>query len=1146
MRKLKLCLIATIALFAIGMQTTRAAAIDYLTGWTEVTSLPTSSDINDYYYVFVATEADLMVAEEVNSTQNTRLAPVYRIPSSPLTCKRMVWSLEYDASHGYGIRNLHYNTYLLQTNTDSPWQIHAWYETNLSSDDWTKWIFSYDAETKWTIQNGKYPTFDSSDCYWGPWNSKTFRNGEPMAGNKADDNIGHFKIYQILRTTYNTMVSNKVITSTYITNPSFEANGSVVAETSTTSSASGWSFNWSGHTNSNAVNGIATKGTKYGSIGANVEASEGTYFMAIRLRWDEKSYTANTSQELTLPKGRYLLNADYRAWTKQSSATLTFAALGGGGTLATTNGTVITGASSFNDVGFETLNLPFTTSTSSVTIKFTLNGKQNTQAIYDNVNLIYTANYTESLKSAIDRATALNTRSETTALSTAITTAQGVLDGVTDMVGYQSNIDEAVDDLNDAIATAWAALKGNLSSGEDITYIVANPSFESSTPVSGGVVTTIADAFTNGTYFGNMQPVGGWTITANGDNHAAGVYEYGSTPWLGGSGYTAPATDPNEKAGNALGIIAVWTATSQYTQSVTLPSGRYTVSIPIYNKTRGTTSFSKNLFGFIEDGGTEHLASAKTYSVDTWTTETVSFDLDRETSGKLSLGYTSANKGSNDMPHLFVDGITITYTSASNYYASKQSLADEYLNDGTYTNVTGTERTSLYNAAHPVSAPSTVAEYFSQSTAIDEALATFTAAKSEYDRYAAEKANADRINTSIASGISAPTTADGCDAVINSILVAEYSYVNDNFSADATDGYSLGLDTWTFTGTYNGGTADTRGTNNNEHWSGSARTYYEQGANGWGANSWVANYTKTVTLPAATYVLRVAARGSTNTTASMSVTIGGNTYSEALPSKGGATKGITTEGIASFGDGEFANTTGRGWQWRYLAFTLADETEVTFNFDASTSGNHEWFSICDLALKSDISNVSVTVTSAGFATYVPSYNLDFSETDIKAYKVKVSDKGVATLTQVDEVPANTPVLLHKAGGATENIPVIASADAVSDNDLVAGTGAAVATTDGEYTNMILNNVSGIGFYYANNQIVATNRAYLHIATGLAPDRETGSRMVMVFADETTGISSHTPSLSPKGEGSVYTLSGQRVETPKKGLYIKNGKKVIIK
>ena len=46
-------------------------------------------------------------------------------------------------------------------------------------------------------------------------------------------------------------------------------------------------------------------------------------------------------------------------------------------------------------------------------------------------------------------------------------------------------------------------------------------------------------------------------------------------------------------------------------------------------------------------------------------------------------------------------------------------------------------------------------------------------------------------------------------------------------------------------------------------------------------------------------------------------------------------------------------------------------------------------------------------------------------------------------------------------------------------------------------------------------------------------------------DGTTSIKDLTPALS-EGEGAWYTLQGQRVAKPGKGLYIRNGKKVVIK
>lgn len=185
--------------------------------------------------------------------------------------------------------------------------------------------------------------------------------------------------------------------------------------------------------------------------------------------------------------------------------------------------------------------------------------------------------------------------------------------------------------------------------------------------------------------------------------------------------------------------------------------------------------------------------------------------------------------------------------------------------------------------------------------------------------------------------------------------------------------------------------------------------------------------------------------------------------------------------------------------------------------------------------------VSVNVSAAGMATYVPSFDLNFSSALLKAYTAEVSGKGVCTLHQIDEVPAGTPVLLI---GATENIPVMTGATAVSEpNNLVAGTGAAVATTDGG-TNMILNNVGGnVGFYFANGQTVAANRAYLHFDSSLAPDAL--APMMMVFDGEATGIADVRGKMEDV-RSDFFDLQGRKVAQPAKGLYIVNGKKVVIK
>ena len=74
----------------------------------------------------------------------------------------------------------------------------------------------------------------------------------------------------------------------------------------------------------------------------------------------------------------------------------------------------------------------------------------------------------------------------------------------------------------------------------------------------------------------------------------------------------------------------------------------------------------------------------------------------------------------------------------------------------------------------------------------------------------------------------------------------------------------------------------------------------------------------------------------------------------------------------------------------------------------------------------------------------------------------------------------------------------------------------------------------------------TGKAYLSSTTALtAPN---ASRIALVFDDETTGIEAIdvTPETVKEGAREYYNLNGQRVMNPGKGLYIVNGKKVIMK
>ena len=87
--------------------------------------------------------------------------------------------------------------------------------------------------------------------------------------------------------------------------------------------------------------------------------------------------------------------------------------------------------------------------------------------------------------------------------------------------------------------------------------------------------------------------------------------------------------------------------------------------------------------------------------------------------------------------------------------------------------------------------------------------------------------------------------------------------------------------------------------------------------------------------------------------------------------------------------------------------------------------------------------------------------------------------------------------------------------------------------------------SPVGFYKATAAKfkVGAHTAYL-------PASVAGARMFIGFDNEEEEVTGINASLNEKGEmindKFIYNLNGQRVEKAKKGLYIKNGKKIFVK
>ena len=186
--------------------------------------------------------------------------------------------------------------------------------------------------------------------------------------------------------------------------------------------------------------------------------------------------------------------------------------------------------------------------------------------------------------------------------------------------------------------------------------------------------------------------------------------------------------------------------------------------------------------------------------------------------------------------------------------------------------------------------------------------------------------------------------------------------------------------------------------------------------------------------------------------------------------------------------------------------------------------------------------VPVTISStSGFATLFSNCALDFSSlsSELKAYTATVSENTV-TLTEVDDIPANTGVVL-KGDVKTHNIPVAASSSTAK-GDLIGNTSAATAYNayDGYDLYMLaLNGEGKAQFTKVTGGSIAAGKAFLKLSSG-ADARE----LNVVFADdEPTAI--ETVKVE-KANNEYFNLAGQRVAQPTKGLYIVNGKKVVVK
>lgn len=183
----------------------------------------------------------------------------------------------------------------------------------------------------------------------------------------------------------------------------------------------------------------------------------------------------------------------------------------------------------------------------------------------------------------------------------------------------------------------------------------------------------------------------------------------------------------------------------------------------------------------------------------------------------------------------------------------------------------------------------------------------------------------------------------------------------------------------------------------------------------------------------------------------------------------------------------------------------------------------------------------VSVSAIKFATYVPTCNV-VVPAEAKVYTAKVNEaKSAVVLTEVPAgsvIAKGTPVLVGAEAGSYNFAASADEATTVADNDLKA---AADDTKGDGSTIYALVEQDGKAVFAPLKEGVAVSvgHAYLELPAASA------TRFYSIqFGGETTGI--NEVNAAAKADGAYYTLQGVKTSKAAKGIYIHNGKKVVIK
>lgn len=261
-----------------------------------------------------------------------------------------------------------------------------------------------------------------------------------------------------------------------------------------------------------------------------------------------------------------------------------------------------------------------------------------------------------------------------------------------------------------------------------------------------------------------------------------------------------------------------------------------------------------------------------------------------------------------------------------------------------------------------------------------------------------------------------------------------------------------------------------------------------------------------------------------------------------LPSAGYCSLGSTWVGVGEYVC--YMSTTPDGSNNYYDPYFTPNSVNLY-----ESSSQRTWSSI-RLVLR--LQPLTYTVPASGVGTFSSDVNIHLPE-GLKAHYCKTyyAERSAISVVNISNgiVPANTGVLLSGTPGETFNLyPTPETADELEGNALVAVTKPThISPTKGDYTNFMMKGGKFIKIADESYTVkMPAHRAYLPLLTSEAAGANTIG--IVWDDDNVTGIDGvgQDNDGNPNLSGTIYNLHGQKVDHPTRGIYIINGKKIVIK